>query len=33
MFKTAPVMKGCEHAPRAPIRFVHFAREHGKGVQ
>jgi hypothetical protein len=25
--------KGCERAPHAAIRFVHFAREHGEGVQ
>jgi hypothetical protein len=33
MFKTAPGGKGCERAPRAPIRSVHFARKHGEGVQ
>jgi RING-type zinc-finger len=33
MFKTVPAGKGCERVPRALIRSVHFAREHGEGVQ
>jgi hypothetical protein len=31
MFKTVLAGKGCERAPLAPIRSVHFAREHGEG--
>jgi hypothetical protein len=31
MFKTVVAGKGCERAPRAPIRSVHFARKHGEG--
>jgi RING-type zinc-finger len=33
MFKMALGGKGCGRAPHARIRFVHFAREHGEGVQ
>lgn len=33
MFKTVLAGKGCERARRAHIRSVHFAREHGEGVQ
>jgi hypothetical protein len=33
MFKTTMAGKGCERAPRAAARSVHFAREHGEAVQ
>ena len=33
MFKMVLGGKGCERAPHAPIRSVHFAREHGEAVQ